>query len=616
MAAITRRSPKRQPSSFDQLDGWHLWQDKVPGAFVSYQVRKLHNAQVLYFNFELAKEMGLINKDAPHTLTKNLKKEILDTFAIRIINEYDKKQNVRFHPTMLKSNSYMATRYLQLQHTDKSGRTSGDGRSIWNGQVEHNGVVWDVSSRGTGVTCLSPGAVEAQKPLRSGSTTYGYGCGMADIDELIGAAIMAEIFHNNGVNTERVLCVLDLGDGNGIGVRAGKNLFRPAHLFLHLKQGQYDSLKKATDFVIDRQFKNGEWPFQSSNPNCYAKLLDQIVKSFARFSAQLDRDYIFAWLDWDGDNVLTNAGIIDYGSIRQFGLRHDEYRYDDVDRFSTTLKEQKAKTRLIVQTFAQMTDFLTTGKRKTLDSFKDHWSTHKFDELFATDSLDFFLAQIGLPPEARLNLIRNHRQMTENFYKTFSSLESLKTNRKMRKVPDGVNRPAILNMRSLLVDLPKYLLATVDQQNSFEVLPNEIFFDLALADSARGRDRRLTPSVSQKIELFQKHYSLIIKLATPNGDFKGLLKNIVALSTRLNRTNRLTGDGLLYIVDEVLQKKKKRHLSNDAFQSLISEFIREQSPGLRYNRQHEKPVPRLSDQTANKVFKAMLSLVDDNKESI
>jgi transcriptional regulator with XRE-family HTH domain len=57
--------------------------------------------------------------------------------------------------------------------------------------------------------------------------------------------------------------------------------------------------------------------------------------------------------------VLANGksefiGIIDYGSVRQFGIRHDKYRYDDVERFSTNLNEQKNKARLIVQVFAQL----------------------------------------------------------------------------------------------------------------------------------------------------------------------------------------------------------------------------------------------------------------------
>jgi hypothetical protein len=82
------------------------------------------------------------------------------------------------------------------------------------------------------VTQLSPGAVEAQRPLKTGTEEFGYGCGLADTTELIGSAVFSEIFHRNGLSTERVLAIIDLGRGIGIGVRAAPNLFRPAHLFL------------------------------------------------------------------------------------------------------------------------------------------------------------------------------------------------------------------------------------------------------------------------------------------------------------------------------------------------------------------------------------------------
>jgi uncharacterized protein YdiU (UPF0061 family) len=303
---------------FDFLDGRHPWQTVVSEGYILYPVRVLNEGKVAYFNFELAKEMGLLPRHHPSRITKKLEKKLLETFSIRIINEYDQENNIHYHPNLIKPNKYMATRYLQLQHSNKTGKTSGDGRCIWNGCVDFNGTLWDVSSRGTGVTALAPGAVVAGKPLQSGNTDFGYGCGLADLDELLGAAITAEIFHNNGINTERVLCVIDLGKGSGIGVRAGKNLLRPAHLFNHLKQGNLSALKRATDYLIERQFRNNEWSFHTKSPRRYDQLLEEVCESFAQFAAQLDRDYIFAWLDWDGDNVLANAGIIDYGSIRQW----------------------------------------------------------------------------------------------------------------------------------------------------------------------------------------------------------------------------------------------------------------------------------------------------------
>ena len=92
-------------------------------------------------------------------------------------------------------------------------------------------------------------------------------------------------------------------------------------------------------------------------------MAEELCKEFAKFTAVLDIDYVFAWLDWDGANVLANGGIIDYGSVRQFGLRHDRYRYDDVERFSTNLNEQRLKADCLFR-FLRISNFITTGKKK------------------------------------------------------------------------------------------------------------------------------------------------------------------------------------------------------------------------------------------------------------
>lgn len=308
-------------------------------------MRTLEEGKVTYFNFDLAKEMGLIESDHPHQMNRELENVLLETFAIRIINEYDHHSGQAKKATRVKPKKFMATRYLQLQHADKTGRTSGDGRGIWNGSWTHNGKTWDVSSRGTGVTMLSPGAVEAGKPLKTGGRQFGYGCGLADVDELYGSALMSEIFHRQGIPTERVLLIIDIGKKLGIGVRTHLNLIRPAHLFGFLKQGNYKSLRQATNYLIDRQVKNKIWNMHSKGSARYQEMSEQISRAFARLSARLEMEYIFVWMDWDGDNILADGSIIDYGSVRQFGLCHDQYRYDDVDRFSTNLTEQKLKKR-------------------------------------------------------------------------------------------------------------------------------------------------------------------------------------------------------------------------------------------------------------------------------
>src|SRR5215470_15002413 len=119
--------------AFARIDGRHPYRDAVAGGSVDYAARRRHDGEVAFFNFALAREMGLIAESHPDRLTPGLRRAVLDAFALAIINEYDlahglavKRQDRLPHP-------YMATRYLQLQHPDRRGTTSGDGRSVWNG---------------------------------------------------------------------------------------------------------------------------------------------------------------------------------------------------------------------------------------------------------------------------------------------------------------------------------------------------------------------------------------------------------------------------------------------------------------------------------------------------
>jgi hypothetical protein len=93
----------------------------VPGGFVDYEARKRHGGKIAFFNFELAKEMGLIPRDHAHRLNADLTDALLDTFALVVINEWDIENKRKFPKEDIKPNRYMATRYLQLQHPNKRG---------------------------------------------------------------------------------------------------------------------------------------------------------------------------------------------------------------------------------------------------------------------------------------------------------------------------------------------------------------------------------------------------------------------------------------------------------------------------------------------------------------
>ncbi|KHD88686.1 MAG: hypothetical protein OM95_07750 [Bdellovibrio sp. ArHS] len=600
-------------SSFDQLNGVHPWMEAVTEGYVSYRVRELHAGKVAYFNFILAKEMGLIAADHPLQMTEDLENKLIETFSIQIINEYDELTQRRIDPETIRPHRHMATRYLQLQHANKQGKTSGDGRGIWNGTVYHRGTTWDVSSRGTGVTCLAPGAVEAAKPLKTGGTEFGYGCGLAEIDELLGASILAEVMHLQGLRTERVLCVIDLGKGYGIGVRAAPNLIRPAHLFLYLKQEKYDTLKAATDYLIDRQVANKSWDIPSRGLQRYDALLSCVSKAFAEFTAQMDIDYIFAWLDWDGDNVLADAGIIDYGSVRQFGIRHDKYRYDDVERFSTNLNEQKQKARLIVQVFAQMVDYLKTKKKKPLRQFARHPEVLKFNKTFDKKRAERILYRMGFN-ETQRNNIFTHKNLFEKFDKEFSFFERAKISGSTEKVADGVNHPALFNMRSILKEYPKFLL---ESPVPFEKrwMTDGNFFKIILSSFAKARDARMGEKQQRHIEKFQMAYRSLVIAAAGKQKPDTIIKGICERAEKLNSDKRITGNALIEMVEEIITEKKKG-LSMDQIQKIVDRLVFENNglpevnTGRFYKDLQSTPAVKMD------LYAKLLSLVEENAESI
>lgn len=537
-------------SRFDLIDGTHPWQEALKERVVLYPVRELNSGRVTYFNYRLAKEMGLIPQDHPHKMNKELEKKLIKTFSIQIINEYEQAHNIKYDPSIVKKNMYMATRYLQLQHQSRSGKTSGDGRSIWNGSITHNGKVWDISSRGTGVTRLAPGAAKADRPLQTGNEEFGYSCGQMEIDELYATAISSEIFHHNKIPTERVLAIIDLGKGLAIGVRAAPNLIRPAHLFLFLKQNDLKSLKKGVDYMIERQVKNKEWEIVPGK-NKYDQFMEYIVDSFAKFFARLDVDYVFAWLDWDGDNILANAGIIDYGSIRQFGVRHDQYRYDDVDRFSTTLNEQKIKARQLVQTFTQIADFIKSGKKTNIHEFRDHPYVKKFDKMFAHYFQRQRLYNIGFQKNDIQYILDKGFDVALKFEQTFKYFEAMKTQRKPEKVADGINRPAIFNMRDLLRELPSLLL-----ENELNLIEPKILFDIMISTNASARDQVFKESYSVKLLELQKNYLDLIEFTRRRRSSERILKEIENRSKVINRADRATGNAIITVVEKIISNIK------------------------------------------------------------
>ena len=590
---------------FHELDGDHPWRAAAPDGFVDYHARLRTGGNVIYFNFELAREMELIPANHASNLTPALQKVILETFAIQIINEYDIAHKTQFPPRALKPKPFMATRYLQAQHRDKRGINSGDGRSIWNGFVKTSRGTWDVSSRGTGATRLSPGAQVAEGPVATGDEQWGYCSGTADVEEMIGTALMSEIFHRNGFPTERTLAVIEYPSGQAVGVRASKNLLRPAHIFRFLKQGRREETKAAMDYLISRQVENGEWELPDDEPKRYRRMLKLIAQSYGKLAAILEEEYIFHWLAWDGDNMLAHGAILDYGSIRQFAAKHDKYRFDDVDKFSSTLTEQRFWARELVKVFAQAVHFIRTGNKLNLRQFKHAKCLEHFDEAFRRERERRTLWRLGLSSEQIARLRKSGRSEIDDLRRALSFFEAQKIARGMEKLSDGVTHKPVFLIRNLLRKLPAHYVNQCGGKFGAMMEPEEFCRTMAASYASR-RDMRLTTTRATLAKNFQKCYQRLIRAA---GDYEQVLKQVAERSAVINYEHRITGNAIIGISSRLSELKEK--VPQKQLQSAMDRFIESQVliPGLWK--------PLTEDEVGNEsLLRVMLQELEESKETV
>lgn len=555
--------------NFKSLDGDHPWRGVSGDGYVDYAVRAREGGRVLYLNYPLARELDLIPANHAPRLDARLEKALLDSFSLQIVNEYDlehggfSKRDVRGKPCM-------ATRYLQAQHKDKRGKNSGDGRAIWNGVIKTRTLTFDVSSRGTGATRLSPGAQIAGQPVKTGDESWGYSCGRADLDEMLGTALMSEIFYRSGLPTERTLCVIAFNDGTAIGVRTAPNLIRPAHIFRYLKQGRRQDTQASLDYFIERQEENGFWKLPTDSKPRYRKVLKYLARSYGKLAAVLEEEYIFNWLAWDGDNMLASGAILDYGSIRQFAAKHDKYRYDDVERFSASLSEQRFWARHITKVFAQAVHFIMTGRKRNLNRFNDVRCMAEFDRAFARERDRRLLWRIGFTPEEATKLEKTAQAEIVALRRALSVFEDAKVGRGVEKVPDGITHNPIFLIRRLLRQLPEYHIEAARSEEG-ALMPSSMFCKIMAASYASRRDLKMTPARHGNAIEFQKCYQRLLAKAGP---YTQVLRSVRERSAVINHEHRMTGDAIIAIVEEMMTLKSK--MKQEDLQSAMDQFIASQ----------------------------------------
>jgi hypothetical protein len=596
---------KQNPyAAFARIDGRHPYREAVPGGHVDYRARRRRDGEVAYFNYGLAREMGLIPADHPDSMTKGLRAAILDTFCLVIVNEYDVAHGVRVPMRDLLPHPYMATRYLQLQHPGRRGATSGDGRSVWNGSLRHAGLSWDISSCGTGVTCLCPATAETHRFFKTGSRNASYGCGTASVEEGMAAAVMSEVLNRSGIPTERVLAVIALPGGFAVNVRAARNLLRPSHLFAPVKQNDVTRLRSAVDYAIARERKNGALPPSRTSADGYRAFAEAVARAFGRAAAIFEREYVFCWLDWDGDNVLLDGSIVDYGSVRQFGLYHREYRFDDGPRWSTTIPEQKAKARAIVRCFAQIAHALIEGRRAPLAAFAHDPLLAVFDATFVETRDRLLLRHAGFDRRTESLLLARARPLVKRFDRAHRWFETARSARGPVKVPDGITWNAVYSTRDLMRELP-----ALYARDPRPVAPDTIL-KLAASSYATRADRRVTPVKRRRAHEFQSAYLALVRRAArlTGRQTRSVLADAATRSATINAYARITGDAVAHAAQRLAKTRKA--LGPDGVFAVVDRFAR------RHARAADAACDPPHRTDAKRVFDALFALAVETRDGL
>lgn len=554
------------------IDGRHPLKERAPGTYVAYEARRRPQGQVAFFNFRLAKEMGLIPPEHPNVMTPELAATLVATFGIIIINEWDVAHGTKIPPESRLPNTYMATRYLQLQHPNKQGLYSGDGRSIWNGiHRDPKGRHWDISSCGTGATCLSPASAINKVFYKSGDKTISYGCGYSELSEGMIDVLFSEIFNRNQIRSERTLALIAFPGGFGVTVRAGLNLLRPSHFFNHLRQKQRQRLANIVDLFIEREIHNRRWPAVPAGTSPYDHMLQQVTKTFAEITAEFESSYVFCWLDWDGDNILADGGVIDFGSVRQLGLCHHAYKFDDDGKWSTNLLEQKAKAQHIVSSFAQLAHYLKTGTKKPHRAFSRHKIHRYFNKVYRAHGELQLLLKVGFSAEQAALLRAQELPLVRAFAKDFYYFERRLRRSGFVKVPDGKTKHAIYAVRDLLCALPGQLLATGGDR-----LSAAAFLELLRTEYTPAAELKPKAARARRCRSFQEHYQVMVAVVAKATDrpVAKVLGQLAARAQVINKPNRITGDAICIVGEKLLKLRKK--LAEDEFYALVQHFIESQ----------------------------------------
>ncbi len=168
---------------------------------------------------------------------------------------------------------------------------------------------------------------------------------------------------------------------------------------------------------------------------------------------------------------------------------------------------------------------------------------------------DSLLRRVGLGRAQRKQLLAKRPAVLREFEKAYRYFERKESSRGMHATPDGVNNPAIFSVRNLLKELPRRLL-TLDR-----TLETKEFLELMRTPYLTKKEAE-SASYRAATTRFQKLYLRLLKAGQQSRPVKRALLEAAMRSGPANKTGHATGDGIIYVVDDLLARRKEMAATN------------------------------------------------------
>jgi hypothetical protein len=136
------------------------------------------------------------------------------------------------------------------------------------------------------------------------------------------------------------------------------------------------------------------------------------------------------------------------------------------------------------------------------------------------------------------------------------------------KLPDGVTHRPVFLVRALLRELPRFFAEECGESLDGALDPRR-FLDVMTASYASRRDRQSTPARVARIRDFQESYRSLLRRAGERE--AAVIRSVAERAGVINHEHRMTGNGLIWIINEILQVKDRMPWSE--MQDALDAFI-------------------------------------------